>query len=77
MLLGSDAMKKLKKAHVLVCGVGGVLFMGAKDMIDPVSIFVKLIIDGQNRTARVAENSFGAVAAERFDNYGCSCFFHC
>ena len=24
MLLGSDAMEKLKKAHVLVCGVGGV-----------------------------------------------------
>ena len=53
-------------------GVGGILFMGAQNVIDAVGIFIQLIIDGQNRSAGITENGVGTIAAQCFNNDRCS-----
>ena len=69
---GDDRSRSAGDPGVTVCGVGGILFMGAEDMMDAMSVFIQFIVNRENGASGITEDGIDSIAAQRLNDDGCS-----
>ena len=66
-MMSKNFVLRMLRISATICD-GGILFMGAPDVVDAVGIFVQFIVDRQDRSAGITEDGFDLIAAQRFNN---------